>query len=81
MSKNLTKHDKFFRSMTEHVDVVREFLVNNLPSTILSKIDLSSIRLEKEVFISDRLKQSAVDLLCSVNFKDTARKGYCYILY
>ena len=78
MAKDIRKHDEFFRfSMANH-KVIREFLENHLPANIKEKINLSTIKQEKESFIDDKLKEQITDILYSVNFDK--QSGYIYFL-
>ena len=71
-------HDKYIRSMMRNPKVVREFFEANLPPNLLEKVDLDSIQIEKDSFISDRLRLEVADML----FKATVEgeEAYFYTL-
>jgi predicted transposase/invertase (TIGR01784 family) len=59
--------------------VAQDFLAMYLPPQIKHQVNLSTLKLQNETFIDDRLKGHLVDLLYSVNFAD--QEGYIYILF
>ena len=79
MPKNhLSPHDRYIRSILSHPNVAQEFFSNHLPRKILDCIDLSSLELQKESFIDDKLNLQIADLLYKVTFDD--QSGYLYLL-
>jgi predicted transposase/invertase (TIGR01784 family) len=79
MTKNLSPHDRFTRSSMSHPKIAEEFFKKHLPEKIKKSLDFSSIKLEKESYIDDNLKQKIADLLYSVNFD--GQPGFLYILF
>lgn len=57
----------------------KEFLQNYLSENIKAQINLDTLQLQKESFIDEQLRSRYVDLLYSVNFKNT--RGYVYVLF
>ena len=55
-------------------NVAREFFEANLPQDILSQVDLSTLKQEKENYFDNTLGNGIVDLIYSVNFG--LDKGY-----
>lgn len=78
MTKNLSPHDRFTRSLMTNPKVAEEFFKANLPAHIQKAIDFSSIHLQKESFIDDNLKLQIADLLYSVKFN--GQPGFLYLL-
>ena len=78
MTKIRLKHDSIFKKSMENPIVAREFLETYLPEEIKSIVDIDSLKLEKESYIEDSLKNSMSDVLFSVKFNN--RKGYLYTL-
>lgn len=76
---NLSHHDRFTRSAMSNPKVAEEFFQQNLPDNIKKAIDFSSLRLQKDSFIDDKLKLQIADLLYSVNFN--GKPGFLYILF
>lgn len=59
--------------------VAEEFFQQNLPEHVKKVIDFSSLHLQKDSFIDDKLKLQIADLLYSVNFH--GKPGFLYILF
>ncbi|CAM4394190.1 MAG: Recombination-promoting nuclease RpnD [Legionellaceae bacterium] len=78
MKKIPNPHDAFFKSLMTNKKVAREFFSQHLPETVVKAIDLSTLVLCSETYIDVSLKNSASDLLYSVNLK--GEKAYIYIL-
>lgn len=79
MTKKLSPHDRFTRSSMSHPKVSEEFFQKHLPEKIKNIMDFSSIELQKESFIDDKLKQQIADLLFAVKFN--GQPGFLYILF
>jgi predicted transposase/invertase (TIGR01784 family) len=79
LNHKLSPHDRFTRSAMTHTKVAKEFFQQNLPAHIKNVIDFSSIKVEKESFIDDKLKLQIADLLFSANFNE--QPGFLYILF
>ncbi len=75
---HLTPHDKFFRSIMVNPKVAREFFEQNLPEDVKAVIDFSTIQLQKESYIGDKLRLQVADLLYSADF--SGKQGYLYVL-
>ncbi|MBF0121176.1 MAG: Rpn family recombination-promoting nuclease/putative transposase [Desulfobacterales bacterium] len=71
-------YDKYFKELLEKTDHARSFFENYLSSSILQLLDLNTLRIEKESFIEEDLKEYFSDLLYSVKFGD--KTGYVYLL-
>jgi predicted transposase/invertase (TIGR01784 family) len=78
MTKKLSPHDRFTRSLMTNPKVAEEFFKTNLPEHIKNAIDFSSLELRKESFIDDNLKLQIADLLYLVQFN--GRPGFLYVL-
>lgn len=78
MTKKLSPHDRFTRSLMSNPKVAEEFFKKNLPAHIQKAIDFSSLKLQKESYIDDNLKLQIADLLCSVEFN--GQPGFLYLL-
>ncbi len=73
-------HDKFFKEVFTHKNLMEEFLLNYLPGNIIEQLDLKSLEYTKDSFIDKDLAEYFSDLLCKSNFKD-GTLGYIYILF
>ena len=75
-NKNI--HDSFVKKTLSNKIIAREFFETNLPQEILSQVDLSTLRQEKESYFDNTLGHGIVDLVYTVNFGED--KGYLIIL-
>lgn len=76
--KHLSSHDRYIRSVMSHLPVACEVFKKHLPTEVVKTVDFSTMKLEKDSFINDKLKLKVADLLYSVNFND--EPGYLYLL-
>lgn len=72
-------HDKLLKEMLGHVPVAKEFFEKNLPEILLSEVDLSTLSLEKEIFLDASMKASAADLLYKAKLHN-GNTSYFYLL-
>ena len=72
-------HDKFFRTTMIQIRVAREFFESHLPPELLQQVDLSTLKIEKETFVTDAFKASEADLVYSVKLNNNAT-AYLYLL-
>ncbi|MHC0448648.1 MAG: Rpn family recombination-promoting nuclease/putative transposase [Candidatus Lariskella arthropodorum] len=72
-------HDRFFKEAMSHKRTAKEFFETYIPKNTLDRIDLESIKHEKESFIDKDLGDGVVDALFSVALKN-GEPGYLYIL-
>lgn len=79
MTKKLSAHDRFTRSLMAHSKVSEEFFKKHLPTHLQEALDFSSIKLHKESFVDDKLKLQIADLLFSANFN--GELGFLYLLF
>ena len=75
---NKNSHDVFVKKAMSDKNVAREFFEANLPQDILSQVDLSTLKQEKENYFDNTLGNGIVDLIYSVNFG--LDKGYLIAL-
>ncbi|WP_121543475.1 Rpn family recombination-promoting nuclease/putative transposase [Candidatus Rickettsia colombianensi] len=85
------KHDELFKKVMSEPIAAREFLENYLPASFKNKINLNSITIAKESFVTDDLRKRLSDVVYSVslkndNVKDSTAdsvdndKAYVYVL-
>ncbi|HHV07275.1 MAG TPA: Rpn family recombination-promoting nuclease/putative transposase [Firmicutes bacterium] len=72
-------HDKFFKETLGKVAVAEDFLLNYLPPSIKSIVDITSLEPQKDSFISRELQESYTDLLFKTRIKQY--EGYIYFLF
>ena len=61
MTRKLSPHDRFSRSLMTNPKVAKEFFKTNLPEHIKKAVNFSSLELKKESFIDDSLKLQVAD--------------------
>ncbi len=71
-------HDKFFKLSMGEYRVAYEFFSEHLPSTILTKIDLTTLKLENHSFIDENYKSSEADIIYSAKMANVT--GYLFLL-
>ena len=74
-----TRHDGFIKRVLGDPIIAREFIEEYLPYHIQEKLDLSTLNVEKESFVSKSLKKQLSDMIYSVKLKDN-RQGLIYCL-
>ena len=74
-------HDKFFKSAFSLFEIVNPLLVEFLPKTLLDKLDLESLELDPNSYITDELKESFSDLVWSCQFKNSHQKKKIAFLF
>ena len=79
MTKKLSHHDRYTRSMMTNPNVSQEFFKKYLPIHLQEMVDFSTIKLEKESFVDDKLNLQIADLLFSTTFN--GKPGFLYILF
>ena len=70
-NQNKLKHDNFVKAVFSDMRMVRELLEDYAPKMLLEKIDLSTIKPEKDTFIGKELKHNLSDLVFLVKLKST----------
>lgn len=63
---NEQPHDALFKSVFGRLAAAREFIAVFLPSEIVARVDLDSLRIEPSNSVTDRLGQRIADLLFSI---------------
>jgi len=82
MSKIINPHDRFFREVFSRREAARDFVENYLPSAVVEKLDLDSLKPAKDSFVDKELRTHFSDLLFTVEFKEPERRsGRLYFLF
>ena len=63
------KHDELFKKVMSEPVAAREFLEHYLPVTFKSKININSVKIEKESFVTEDLRKRLSDVVYSVSLK------------
>ena len=56
-----TPHDRFFRESFGHREIAQDFLSHQLPEDLLAEIDLETLAIGKDSYISKELRTSYSD--------------------
>ena len=72
-SEIVDPHDTFFRQLLSDPVVAADFVQNYLPAEVVTLLDLSQLRIEKDTFVDARLRKHYSDVLYSVPLKSTAQ--------
>lgn len=56
-------HDKFFKEALSRLDIVRDYITTFLPKSIVVKLDLGSLELSKDSYLTKELHKSFSDLV------------------
>jgi predicted transposase/invertase (TIGR01784 family) len=72
-------HDGYFQAIMRNKESAVDFLKNYLPADILRFIDIKTLQIKKDSFITKELKRFYSDILYQVAIKD--HKAYIYLLF
>ena len=75
---NIRSHDHLFKKVMSRIKVAKEFFQDALPSHILERVDLSTLKTLPTNFVDSTLSEGTVDLLYSVDFSGS--KGYLWLI-
>ncbi|WP_342224786.1 Rpn family recombination-promoting nuclease/putative transposase [Rickettsia endosymbiont of Urophora cardui] len=64
------RHDELFKKVMSEPVAAREFLEHYLPVSFKNKINLSSVKIEKESFVTEDLRKRLSDVVYSVSLKN-----------
>ena len=79
MSKIHCIHDKTFKTMLADIKVARDFFKEYLPKNVLSMVDLKTLKISKNSFIDESLKEFSSDVLYEVKLKN-GNLAFFYLL-
>ena len=65
-----TPHDCFFRETFGRREIAQDFLHGNLPAALLAEIDLTTLTIAKDTYVSPDLRQTYSDLVYTVRYRD-----------
>ena len=78
-TKKNTPHDGLIKKVMENPIAAQEFLEEYVPESFKSRIDLSTVKIEKESFVEKNLKKQLSDIVLSVKTKNN-QKAFVYCL-
>ncbi len=79
MTDIINIHDKFVKERLSQRENAIDFLKNYLPAELLEIVDLTGIKIEKDSFVTEELKEYFTDLLYKVDIK--GNESYVYVLF
>ncbi len=71
-----TPHDRFFRESFGRREIAQDFLSHQLPEDLLAEIDLETLAIGKDSYVSNELRTSYVDLVYTVDYRGGELKIY-----
>ena len=71
-------HDRLFKNTWGKIENAKEFLEEYLPEEIKKEIEIGSIRIEKDTYITEELEEYYTDILYKVKIRGV--EGYIFIL-
>ena len=80
MDEIANPHDAFFRESFGRQEIARDFLQHHLPDDLLTDIDLDSLEIGKDTYVSSDLRESYSDLVYRVR-SDQNADLFIYILF
>jgi predicted transposase/invertase (TIGR01784 family) len=72
-------HDGLFKFSFDKKNVVESFVKENLPEEITRELDFSTLTLDKDTFVDQKLSRCYSDILYHIRFKDNP--AYLYFLF
>ena len=83
MEPTPTPHDCFFRENFSRLAIAQDFLRHQLPAGLLAEIDLSTLAISKDSYVTPELRQIYSDLVYSVAYRgqDPAQRLTIYLLF
>ncbi len=79
MEPTSTPHDCFFRENFGRPAIARDFLRHALPAAILAEVDLTTLTIAKDTYVSQELRQVYSDLVYTVRYREG--ELYIYLLF
>jgi len=62
-------HDKFFKIVFSEIENTIDFISKIFPADVVNLLNLNSLKLEKDSFLDEKLKDSFSDLVFSIKLK------------
>ena len=71
LSKDWINHpdDKFFKAVFSVTENAIDYISKELPTDVVNRLNFDTLKLEKESFIDEKLKDTFADLIYSVKLK------------
>jgi predicted transposase/invertase (TIGR01784 family) len=76
MDEIATPHDAYFRESFGRREIAEDFLRQHLPAEILAEIDLATLEISKDTYVSNDLRSAYSDLVYRVRYRDGVLNVY-----
>jgi predicted transposase/invertase (TIGR01784 family) len=80
MAERTNPHDEFFKYTLGRPEAIQEFVRYNLPSDVVTLLDLKTVELAPGSFVDEQLRAHHSDLLYKVRSRD-GQNTYIYMLF
>lgn len=75
-----TPHDCFFRENFGRREIAQDFLRCHLPGAILTEVDLTTLTIAKDTYVSPDLRQTYADLVYTVGYRQSEYSRFNIVL-
>ena len=75
MDKIYCIHDKAFKTTMSDIRVARDFFQEYLPESVLAIVNLNTLKLSKNSFVDEDLKEFSSDILYEVMLKNSKSRN------
>lgn len=79
MEPTPTPHDCFFRENFGRREIAQDFLRYQLPAALLAEVDLTTLTIAKDTYVSPDLRQTYSDLVYTARYRDS--ELHIYLLF
>ncbi|WP_295445261.1 Rpn family recombination-promoting nuclease/putative transposase [uncultured Thiodictyon sp.] len=76
MDEIATPHDAFFRESFGRREIALDFLRHQLPAEVLAEVDLGTLEISKDTYVSTDLRSAYSDLVYRLRYRDTRLNVY-----
>ncbi len=77
----ISPHDKFFKEIFGKPELAADFVRHYLPESIVNSLDLTSLEVQKESFLDEKLEESFADLIYRVRLRNSSQSAFVCLLF
>ena len=77
----ISPHDKFFKEIFGKPELAADFVRHYLPQSIVNSLDLTSLEVQKESFLDEKLEESFADLIYRVRLRNSQETAFVCLLF
>jgi predicted transposase/invertase (TIGR01784 family) len=74
-------HDKFFKEIFGKPELAADFVRHYLPPAIVNSLELTSLEVQKESFLDEKLEESFADLIYRVRLRNSQETVFVCLLF